>query len=124
MNLNRLSIVIVATLVTAAALLTAVAAAHVDLDRTSPKRGGSAKTSISSVSATFEGPLRRGTLKVTGPGGKVYSIGRGGRDPRKISRLIVEMKRSKPAGRYKARYTLVAADGHDQKGTFRFRLRR
>jgi methionine-rich copper-binding protein CopC len=61
---------------------------------------------------------------VTGPGRKVYSIGKGGRDPRNISRLIVELKSSKPAGRYKAKWTLVAADGHDQKGSFRFRLRK
>jgi methionine-rich copper-binding protein CopC len=124
MRINRLSITTFAALCAAAALMTAVAAAHVSIERTSPKRGGSAKTSVSSVSVTFSGPLRRGTLKVTGPGGKTYSIGKGGRDPRKISRLIVELKGSKPAGRYKARYTLIAADGHDQKGTFRFRLRR
>jgi copper resistance protein C len=124
MRIHRAFIATAAVVLSAAVLTTAVALAHVDVEKTSPRRGAAAKTSLSSVSVTFEGPLRRGTLKVTGPGGKVYSIGRGGRDPRKISRLIVEMKRSKPAGRYKARYTLIAADGHDQKGTFRFRLRR
>ena len=121
--MQRFTIAATALLATAA-LVTAVAAAHVDVSKTSPKRGGSAKTTLGSASISFDGPLRRGTLRVTGPGGKVYSIGKGGRDPRKISRLIVELKRSKPAGRYKARYTLIAADGHDQKGTFRFRLRR
>ena len=124
MTLKRISIATLAALLSAAALIAAVAMAHSDIRTTSPKRGGSAKTSLSSVSVTFEGPLRRGTLRVTGPGGKVYSIGRGGRDPRKISRLIVGLKRSKPAGRYKARYTYISADGHDQKGSFRFRLRR
>ena len=124
MRVHRASIATVAVLLAAAVFTTAVALAHVDVDKTSPRRGGTAKTSLSAVSMTFEGPLRRGTLRVTGPGGKRYSIGKGGRDPRKISRLIVELKRSKPAGRYKARYTLIAADGHDQKGTFRFRLRR
>jgi hypothetical protein len=124
MNINRLSIATIVVLLFTAAVMTAVAIAHVDVERTSPKRGGSARTSASAVKITFSGPIRKGTLRVTGPGRKVYSIGKGGRDPRNISRLIVELKSSKPAGRYKAKWTLVAADGHDQKGSFRFRLRK
>ena len=38
---------------------------------------------------TFNGTLRRGTLQVTGPGSKVASVGRGGRDPRNVARLLV-----------------------------------
>lgn len=124
MSFKRLCFATFAAVFTAAALMSAVAIAHVDVEKTTPKRGGSAKTSLSSVTVTFAGPLRRGTLRVTGPGGKTYSIGRGGRDPRKISRLIVELKSGKPAGRYKARWTIVAADGHDQHGSFKFRLKK
>jgi methionine-rich copper-binding protein CopC len=108
----------------ASALMAAVAAAHTEVDKTSPRRGGSAKTSLSAVTVTFNRSIRSGTLRVTGPGGRKYSIGRGSRDPRKISRVIVEMKRSKPAGRYRARWRIVAADGHTQRGSFSFRLRR
>ena len=76
------------------------------------------------MTITFEGPIRRGTLRVYGPSDQLVSIGKGGRDPRKISRLITELKSGKKAGRYRAKYTLVAADGHKQRGSFRFRLRR
>ncbi len=124
MSFKRLSVATVAAVLATAAFMTAIATAHVDVEKTTPKRGGSAKTSLASVTVTFSGPLRRGTLRVTGPGGKVVSIGKGGRDPRKITRLIAELKSSKAAGRYKASWTLVAADGHNQHGSFRFRLRK
>ena len=68
MRVHRASIATVAVLLAAAVVTTAVALAHVDVDKTSPRRGGTAKTSLSAVSVTFEGPLRRGTLRVTGPG--------------------------------------------------------
>ena len=124
MSFKRLRIATFAAVFTAAALTSAVAIAHVDVEKTTPKRGGSAKTSLSSVTVTFSGPIRRGTLRVTGPGGKVVSIGKGGRDPRKITRLITELKSSKAAGRYRAKWTIVAADGHDEHGSFKFRLRK
>ena len=124
MNTHRKFLTCIAAVVAASALTSAIAWAHVDVEKTSPKRNGTAKTSLSSVTVSFEGPLRKGTMRVTGPGGRTYSIGKGGRDPRKISRLIAELKGSKPAGRYKVKWTLVAADGHDQKGSFRFRLRK
>jgi methionine-rich copper-binding protein CopC len=102
----------------------ATAAAHVEVKSTSPKRGGSASTSLGTVTVTFTGPLRRGTVRVTGPGGSKVSVGSGGRDPRKISRLRVGLRGGKSAGRYRVRWTIVAADGHEQDGSFRFRLRR
>ncbi len=123
MSLHRFSIATIAALLAAAAVMTAVALAHVDVEKTSPKRGGSAKASLRAVTITFSAPIRRGTVRVTGPDGKV-SLGKGGRDPRKVTRLIGELKGSKAPGRYKASWTLVAADGHKQRGSFRFRLRR
>ena len=102
----------------------AVAAAHTDVRSTSPAKGATAKTSISRVTVTFTGALRRGTLRVTGPGGKVVSKGAGGRDPRNIKRLLVGLRRGLKAGSHKASWTIVAADGHTQRGSFRFRLRR
>ena len=38
-------------------------------------------------------PLRRGTIRVLGPGSRVVSVGKGGRDPRNINRLLVRLKR-------------------------------
>jgi methionine-rich copper-binding protein CopC len=97
------------------AVTAGAAFAHTEVKSTSPAKGGTAKTSIRTVTVTFNGPIRSGTLRVTGPGGSVVSVGSGGRDPRKITRL---------AGRYRARWTIVAADGHDQRGSFTFRLRK
>ena len=79
-------------------------------------------TRIRTVTVTFTGPIQRGTLRVTGPGKVVVSVGSGGRDPRKVTRLRVGLKRSLKAGRYKARWNMVAADGHHQHGSFRFRI--
>ena len=76
------------------------------------------------MTVTFTGPLRRGTVRVVGPGSKVVSVGKGGRDPRNIKRLLVPLKGSLKAGSYKASWTIVAADGHAQKGSFSFRLKR
>jgi copper resistance protein C len=107
-----------------AALAAVTALAHTEISSTSPPRGGKAKTSIRVVTVTFGGPIRRGALKVTGPGRKVVSNGSGGRDPRNIKRLLVPLKGSLRAGRYRANWTIVAADGHSQHGSFGFRLRR
>ena len=54
----------------------------------------------------------------------VVSVGKGGRDPRNINRLLVPLKGSLKAGSYKASWTIVAADGHARQGSFSFRLKR
>lgn len=110
---------LVCGLVLAAA--SASAEAHVGATGFYPASGGRAKTSINVVKVAFGGPIRSGTLSVRGPRG-VVSVGRGGRDPRKISRLIVPLRRGLVAGRYRASWSIVAADGHRQSGSFLFRL--
>jgi copper resistance protein C len=100
------------------------APAHTKMKSSSPASGGTAKTTTTRVSVTFTGALRSGTLRVTGPGGTAASTGTGGRDPRNVKRLLVGLKGSLKAGSYKASWTIVAADGHRQKGSFRFRLTR
>jgi len=102
----------------------AVAFAHTEVRSTSPAIGGTAKTSVTKVTVTFTGPLRRGTLRVAGPGGKVVSAGSGARDPRNVNRLLVGLRGSLKPGSYKASWTIVAADGHNQKGSFQFKLKR
>jgi methionine-rich copper-binding protein CopC len=112
-------------LATAFALALATAAsAHTEVTATSPASGGTARTTLARVTVTFTGAVTRGTLRVVGPGGKVASLGTGGRDPRNTSRLLVGLKGSLKPGAYRARWTAVAPDGHKQRGSFGFRLRR
>jgi methionine-rich copper-binding protein CopC len=110
-------------LLAALALAATAAIAHVDVKSRSPSKGASASTSIRSVSVTFEGPIRSGGIRVVGPGGRVVSSGSGGRDPRNITRVKVGLRGSKRSGSYRARYSIVAADGHRQRGSWTFRLR-
>jgi methionine-rich copper-binding protein CopC len=98
-------------------------AAHTELKSTRPARGGSAGTGLRSVTATFNQAIRSGTLKVKRKGGSKVSLAGGGRDPRKISRLKASLKPGLKAGRYKTRWSIKAADGHEQSGSFSFRLR-
>jgi methionine-rich copper-binding protein CopC len=102
----------------------ATAAAHTEVASTAPAGGATAKTSISKVTVTFTGPITRGTLRVVGPGGAVASVGKGARDPRNVKRVAVALKSSLKAGPYKASWTIVAGDGHTQKGSFRFTLKK
>jgi methionine-rich copper-binding protein CopC len=108
---------------TTSAIAAATAFAHTEVKSTYPAKGKSASTRIGSVSVTFTGTIRSGSIKVTGPGGRTYSSGAGGRDPRNVTRLKVPLKASKPAGAYKASWTMKAADGHTQSGSFGFRLK-
>jgi methionine-rich copper-binding protein CopC len=108
--------------VAALAIAATVALAHVNVKSRSPGKGASASRSIDSVSVTFKGPIRSGSLRVVGPGGRVVSSG-SGRDPRNITRVRAGLSNSLRAGRYRATYRIVAADGHRQRGSWRFRLR-
>lgn len=115
---------VVATVATGALALGAGdALAHTEVASSSPARGGTASTSVRSVTVTFTGQIRSGTLTVR-RGGTTVSSGRGGQDPRNVKRLRVGLKRGLKAGRYTAGWTIKAADGHVQKGTFTFRLKR
>ena len=108
----------------AALACAAPASAHTEVKSTSPSAGSTARTGLRAVKVTFTQAIQRGTLRVTGPGGAVASKGSGGRDPRRISRLKVRLKRGLGPGRYTARWTIKAVDGHEQSGSFSFRLRR
>ncbi len=121
---TRRSLVISVLVAAVLAVAAGTAFAHTKVKSTSPASGKTAKTSIDRVTVTFSGPLRRGTVRVVGPGSKVVSVGKGGRDPRNISRLLVALKGSLKAGSYTASWTIVAADGHEQQGSFRFGLKR
>ena len=102
----------------------AVASAHTEVKSTSPANGATVKRTLSRVTVTFTGELKRGTLRVSGPGGKVASLSNGGRDPRDTSRLLVGLRESLKPGSYTASWSVVAADGHKQQGSFRFKLKK
>jgi methionine-rich copper-binding protein CopC len=102
----------------------AIASAHTEVKSTSPADGASAKTTLTRVTVTFAGSLASGKLRVTGPGGKLASLSNGGRDPRNPSRLLVGLRGSLKPGSYTASWSVVAADGHKQKGSFHFKLKR
>jgi methionine-rich copper-binding protein CopC len=101
-----------------------VAFGHAEVRSTSPANGATAKTTIKRVTVTFTGQIQSGTLRVTGPGGKIVSVGTGGRDPRNVKRLLVGLKGTLKAGAYKASWKVAAPDGHAQHGSFGFTLRR
>lgn len=103
-----------------AALLAAPASAHDEIVATSP--AGTAKTSQKRVAVLFSGPIRSGTLKVFGPRGGKVSIGSGGRDPRNVKRLLTTLRSGLAPGRYTARVSWTAADGHRQEASFGFQL--
>lgn len=115
------------TVLTALALASAVGAvpafAHTSVEKRSPGKGKTVSRSTGSASVTFNKTVRSGTLKVTGPGAKTYSIGKGGRDPRKVSRLLVELNTPLKSGGYKASWTIKAADGHTQRGSWTFKVK-
>jgi methionine-rich copper-binding protein CopC len=115
---------LVLTLTAVSAVLPAPAHAHFDVKSTSPGKGKTASTSLRAVKVTFTGPVRSGTLRVTGPGGTVVSIGGGARDASNIARVRVRLKQNLSGGGYKARWTAIAADGHEQEGSFGFKLQK
>ena len=113
-------------LATAAAVIAVTAStafAHVEFESSTPGKGKTASTHITTVTVTFSGAIKKGTLKVTGPGGKAVNNGSGGRDPRKISRLRTSMKSGLRAGSYKATWSITASDGHAETGSFTFKLK-
>lgn len=106
-------------------LAPATALAHQKVSSSSPARGSTVKPTITKVTVTFDGDhIKSGTLKVTGPGGKVVSVGSGGRDPRNDNRLSVKLTSGLKDGSYTVRWTIVAADGHHQSGSFTFKVKK
>ena len=98
MRLSRLSTALSAAAVTSAVAATA-AFAHTEVKSTYPAKGKSASTRISTVSVTFSATIRSGTIKVTGPGGRTYSSGSGGRDPPVRRNATATVKVSKAAAK-------------------------
>ncbi len=121
---NKLRLTLISGALVALLAFGATAAqAHVALVKSNPTSGAKLSSAPKSVWLLFSGPIRSGTLKVTGPGNKVVSSGRGGRDPRNVDRLLVGLKRGLKKGSYKASGSSIAADGHHQTWTLSFSLK-
>ncbi len=119
----RKKLIAIATAGVLAAVAAAPALAHVTVVKRSPGKGATASTGVGSASVKFNAVIRSGTLKVYKvSNGVKYSIGNGARDPRNFKRVVTRLKASKPAGQYVARWRIVAADGHVQRGSWRFTL--
>ena len=112
-----------ATAAAVSAVTATTAFAHVEYKSSTPGKGKTVSTKLTSVTVTFTDAIRKGTLKVTGPGGKSVGNGSGGRDPRKISRLRVPLKSGLKPGSYKATWSITASDGHAETGSFTFKLK-
>ena len=120
--MKRLFITTLVALALVAVVGATAAWAHVGVASRSPRPGATVPKSLKTVKITFTGSIRRGTLKVYNAAGTKVSNGTGGRDPRNIRRLVTSLKSGLRAGRYTARWTCVAADGHAEHGYWRFRL--
>ncbi len=98
------------------------ASAHVNLASTSPSSGASV-SAPRSVSATFTGTIRSGTITVRNAAGRKVSVGTGARDPRNVKRVSTTLNSGLAAGRYTVSWTIKAGDGHSKSGSFSFRIR-
>ncbi len=112
-----------AALLAGAALGAGVAYGHSQVTSTSPRAGATVRPSLAKVTVRFDAPVTTGTIAVAGPRGTV-SRGRGGPDPRSTARLVVGLRAPLAPGRYRASWTALATDGHRQRGSFTFRVRR
>jgi copper resistance protein C len=112
--------VTIASAVTAAA--TPSALAHTEVVATSPKAGSTIAKAPVRATVTFSAVIRGGTITVRS-GGRIVSTGPGGRAPTNARRLRVGLRPGLAAGRYTVAWTVRGADGHDQRGAFRFTVR-
>lgn len=102
-----------------------VAAAHESPTTSSPRKGATLATLPASVTIGFGSQIGRvQSVRVTRAGSSVNYVTRFGIDPRNVARVKANLRKVGPAGRYTVRWTIRAADGHVQSGTFSFRTTR
>jgi methionine-rich copper-binding protein CopC len=105
-----------------AVLAPSSALAHTEIVATSPKAGSTVERAPGKVTVTFSAQIRSGTIVVRNGSGRLVSKGSGGRDPANVKRLRVALAAGLGSGRYTVRWTVVGADGHEQRGSFSFRV--
>ena len=99
-----------------------IVSAHTGVVATSPKTGAMLSDAPRIVTVTFSQEILRGTMVVR-KAGVVVSRGSGRKDPTNVRRVRVALKSGLGKGRYVARWTITAVDGHVQHGSFSFRVR-
>ncbi|MBJ7470343.1 MAG: copper resistance protein CopC [Solirubrobacteraceae bacterium] len=100
-----------------------LAAAHTSVESVRPKAGSTAKTNITIVAMVFEGDTRSNKITVKGPGGTVISKATK-RDPRNDRRYQTALATPVKPGKYTASWRMTAADGHKQKGSWTFTVKK
>jgi methionine-rich copper-binding protein CopC len=100
----------------------AAASAHAELVRTSPRENARVSDSLRVVRLTFSQQILGGSVRVIDPRNRNV-VTSSGRDPRNVTRLRALLRGSLRSGRYTVRWSVRAADGHVQRGSYRFRIR-
>jgi methionine-rich copper-binding protein CopC len=109
----------------AAALLApgAVAYAHVELKSVSPRKN-STRQAVRSVHATFTASLTTGIITIKTSSGREVPLRSSGlkRGNKKVLQAIPRSPLA--SGSYKVEWRALAPDGHRQRGSWSFRVRR
>lgn len=117
---DRLLTTSVAVLTTALAVLLPAgpAQAHTELSRTSPAAKSTATKSVTEVTLTFSGLIKKPgtTVVVTGPDRVSYSAGAAG----VLDRTITQNVNPLPVGAITVAWRTTASDGHELHGSFTF----
>ncbi|HEX6025180.1 MAG TPA: copper resistance protein CopC [Solirubrobacter sp.] len=113
-------------LITAVALLVpvSVAWAHVDLKSVSPRKNSTRTSAVRTVQATFKSSLLTGTITIKNQGGHVIQLKRNGLKAGNKRVLQAIPRTPLGSGRYTVEWRARAPDGHSQRGTWSFRVRR
>jgi methionine-rich copper-binding protein CopC len=112
-------------LTTAAVLLVPASAAwaHVELKSVSPRKNAT-RTAVRSVHATFSSSLLTGTITIKNSRGHVVRLKRNGLKSGNKRVLQAIPRTPLGSGRYTVEWRARAPDGHSQRGSWRFRVRR
>jgi methionine-rich copper-binding protein CopC len=117
-----------ALLATAGAILAmapaaGTARAHVKVVASSPVKNATLAKAPGKVTVTFTKQLLEGALEVR-RSGVVVSTGPNGIDPANVTRLRVKLRPRTGAGTYRVSWQVVGPDGHRQRGSFTFTVRK
>lgn len=103
----------------ALSLLPAAAAAHAELEATTPADGAAVVGPPGELSATFSEALSAdSTLSIRTAAGERLAVG--GPDSADAARLVIDPVPELAAGDYEMRWTAIGGDGHIERGTWAF----
>jgi copper resistance protein C len=97
--------------------------AHAPVVGTSP-RNGATVSNVRTVSVRFGEAVVAGLITVKRANGSTVAPRTSGLQPSNKARLRAVFARRLPAGKYTVNWRARADDGHSERGTFRFTVRR